>query len=167
MAAAVCRFAGARNVVLTDINDARLTLARSVVADVHTVNVSTRNLEAEMQALGIKQGFDIGLEMSGSGAALSQMIEALDVGGRLALLGIPSTSADLDLSRVVLKSITLKGIYGREMFETWYKMLAMLDAGLNIEPIITHRFPARDFEGAFAAMKSGQTGKVVLDWTEV
>ena len=95
------------------------------------------------------------------------MIEALDVGGRLALLGIPSTSADLDLSRVVLKSITLKGIYGREMFETWYKMLAMLDAGLNIEPIITHRFPARDFEEAFAAMKSGQTGKVVLDWTEV
>ena len=167
MAAAVCRFAGARNVVLTDINDARLTLARSVVGEVHTVNVSTHNLEAEMQALGIKQGFDVGLEMSGSGAALSQMIEALDVGGRLALLGIPSTSADLDLSRVVLKSITLKGIYGREMFETWYKMLAMLDAGLNIEPIITHRFPARDFEGAFAAMKSGQTGKVVLDWTEV
>ena len=167
MAAAVCRFAGARNVVLTDINDARLTLARSVVGEVHTVNVSTHNLEAEMQALGIKQGFDVGLEMSGSGAALSQMIEALDVGGRLALLGIPSTSADLDLSRVVLKSITLKGIYGREMFETWYKMLAMLDAGLNIEPIITHRFPARDFERAFAAMKSGQTGKVVLDWTEV
>ena len=167
MAAAVCRFAGARNVVLTDINDERLALARSVVGDVQTVNVSTQHLESEMRASGIKQGFDIGLEMSGSHAALAQMIETLDIGGRLALLGIPSANSAFDLSRIVLKSITLKGIYGREMFETWYKMLAMLDAGLNVEPIITHRFAAQDFKQAFETVKTGKTGKVILDWSGI
>lgn len=163
MAAAVARHAGARNVVITDINDARLELAAKV-ADVVPVNV-TREKLADVQArLKIKQGFDVGLEMSGNQAALDQMIEALVMGGRIALLGIPPGKSPVDWSRIVFKAITIKGVYGREIFETWYKMIAMLQNGLDVSGVITHRLPVDDFEAGFAAMKSGTSGKVVLDW---
>ena len=163
MAAAVARHAGARNVVITDINQDRLDLATKV-ADVTPVNV-TRTALADIQAqLKITQGFDVGLEMSGNQIALDQMIEAMVMGGRIALLGIPPGKSPFDWSRIVFKAITLKGIYGREIFETWYKMIAMLQNGLDVSGIITHRFGVKDYDKGFAAMKSGHSGKVVLDW---
>ena len=163
MAAAVARHAGARNVVITDINQDRLDLATKV-ADVTPVNV-TRTALADIQAqLKITQGFDVGLEMSGNQIALDQMIEAMVMGGRIALLGIPPGKSPFDWSRIVFKAITLKGIYGREIFETWYKMIAMLQNGLDVSGIITHRFGMKDYDKGFAAMKSGHSGKVVLDW---
>jgi len=163
MAAAVARHAGARNVVITDINQDRLDLATKV-ADVTPVNV-TRTALADIQAqLKITQGFDVGLEMSGNQIALDQMIEAMVMGGRIALLGIPPGKSPFDWSRIVFKAITLKGIYGREIFETWYKMIAMLQNGLDVSEIITHRFGVKDYDKGFAAMKSGHSGKVVLDW---
>ena len=163
MAAAVARHAGARNVVITDINQDRLDLATNV-ADVTPVNVTRTNL-ADIQAqLKITQGFDVGLEMSGNQTALDQMIEAMVMGGRIALLGIPPGKSPVDWSQIVFKAITLKGIYGREIFETWYKMIAMLQNGLDVSGIITHRFCLEDYEKAFATMRSGNSGKVVLDW---
>ena len=163
MAAAVARHAGARNVVITDINQDRLDLATKV-ADVTPVNVTRTDL-ADIQAqLKITQGFDVGLEMSGNQIALDQMIEAMVMGGRIALLGIPPGKSPFDWSRIVFKAITLKGIYGREIFETWYKMIAMLQNGLDVSGIITHRFGVKDYDKGFAAMKSGHSGKVVLDW---
>lgn len=163
MAAAVARHAGARNVVITDINQYRLDLATEV-ADVTPVNVAKDDL-ADIQAqLKITQGFDVGLEMSGNQVALDQMIEAMVMGGRIALLGIPPGKSPIDWSRIVFKAITLKGIYGREIFETWYKMIAMLQNGLDVSGVITHRFAYTDYAEGFAAMKSGQSGKVVLDW---
>ena len=163
MAAAVARHAGARNVVITDINQDRLDLATKV-ADVTPVNVTRTDL-ADIQAqLKITQGFDVGLEMSGNQIALDQMIEAMVMGGRIALLGIPPGKSHVDWSRIVFKAITLKGIYGREIFETWYKMIAMLQNGLDVSGIITHRFGVKDYDKGFAAMKSGHSGKVVLDW---
>ena len=163
MAAAVARHAGARNVVITDINQDRLDLATKV-ADVTPVNVTRTDL-ADIQAqLKITQGFDVGLEMSGNQIALDQMIEAMVMGGRIALLGIPPGKSPVDWSRIVFKAITLKGIYGREIFETWYKMIAMLQNGLDVSGIITHRFGVKDYDKGFAAMKSGHSGKVVLDW---
>ena len=163
MAAAVARHAGARNVVITDINQDRLDLAANV-ADVTPVNVTRTNL-ADIQAqLKITQGFDVGLEMSGNQTALDQMIEAMVMGGRIALLGIPPGKSPVDWSQIVFKAITLKGIYGREIFETWYKMIAMLQNGLDVSGIITHRFCLEDYEKAFATMRSGNSGKVVLDW---
>ena len=163
MAAAVARHAGARNVVITDINQDRLDLATKV-ADVTPVNVTRTNL-ADIQAqLKITQGFDVGLEMSGNQTALDQMIEAMVMGGRIALLGIPPGKSPVDWSQIVFKAITLKGIYGREIFETWYKMIAMLQNGLDVSGIITHRFCLEDYEKAFATMRSGNSGKVVLDW---
>ena len=163
MAAAVARHAGARNVVITDINQDRLDLATKV-ADVTPVNVTRTDL-ADIQAqLKITQGFDVGLEMSGNQIALDQMIEAMVMGGRIALLGIPLGKSPFDWSRIVFKAITLKGIYGREIFETWYKMIAMLQNGLDVSEIITHRFGVKDYDKGFAAMKSGHSGKVVLDW---
>ena len=163
MAAAVARHAGARNVVITDINQDRLDLAAKV-ADVTPVNVTRTNL-ADIQAqLKITQGFDVGLEMSGNQTALDQMIEAMVMGGRIALLGIPPGKSPVDWSQIVFKAITLKGIYGREIFETWYKMIAMLQNGLDVSGIITHRFCLEDYEKAFATMRSGNSGKVVLDW---
>jgi threonine 3-dehydrogenase len=140
MAAAVARHVGARNVVITD-------------------------LTSIMPGLKMKQGFDVGLEMSGNQAALDQMIEAMTMGGRIAMLGIPPGNSPVDWSRIVFKAITIKGVYGREIFETWYKMIAMLQNGLDVSGVITHRFAARDFADGFAAMKSGSSGKVVLDWT--
>jgi threonine 3-dehydrogenase len=164
MAAAVARHVGARHVVITDVNPARLALAGKV-ADVVTVNVAEEDLADVIPRLKMKQGFDVGLEMSGNQQALDQMVEAMTMGGRIAMLGIPPGKSPVDWSRIVFKAITIKGVYGREIFETWYKMIAMLENGLDVSQIITHRFGVDDFEKGFAAMKSGQSGKVVLDWT--
>ena len=163
MATAVARHAGARNVVITDLNQDRLDLATRV-ADVTPCNVKKDDLNDIQAQLNIKQGFDVGLEMSGNQVALDQMVESMVMGGRIAMLGIPPGKSPVDWSRIVFKAITLKGIYGREIFETWYKMIAMLQNGLDVSRVITHRFGVDDFEQGFAAMKSGQSGKVVLDW---
>ena len=164
MAAAVAQHVGARHVVITDVNQARLDLAARVT-EVVPVNVATSNLNEVTAELGMKQGFDVGLEMSGNPAAFDQMVEAMVMGGRIAMLGIPPSKSHVDWSRIVFKALTVKGVYGREIFETWYKMIAMLEDGLDISGIITHHFPVNDFEQGFAAMRSGNSGKVVLDWT--
>lgn len=166
MAAAVARHVGARHVVITDINPDRLTLAQQVVPGVVPVNVAEEELQDVIPRLKMKQGFDVGLEMSGNQRALDQMVEAMTMGGRIAMLGIPPGKSPVDWSRIVFKAITIKGVYGREIFETWYKMIAMLENGLDVSAIITHRFGVDAFEAGFAAMKSGQSGKVVLDWTD-
>tara|TARA_B110000116_G_C16785621_1_gene560697 strand:+ start:1008 stop:2051 length:1044 start_codon:yes stop_codon:yes gene_type:complete len=164
MASAVARHAGARNVVLTDINADRLALAEHVVPTVRTVDVTKEDLNDVIHELGLSEGFDVGLEMSGNQVALDQMVEALVMGGKIAMLGIPPGQSPVNWSRIVFKAITIKGVYGREMFETWYKMIAMLQNGLDVSRIITHRFNVEDFERGFAEMKSGRSGKVVLDW---
>lgn len=163
MAAAVVRHAGARHVVITDVNKERLALAASV-ADVIPVNVAEEDLKSVMNKIGLKQGFDVGLEMSGNQIALDQMIEAMVMGGRIAMLGIPPGKSPVDWSRIVFKAITLKGVYGREIFETWYKMISMLQNGLDVSKVITNRYSAVDFKAGFADMLSGSSGKVVLDW---
>ena len=163
MAAAVARHVGARHVVVTDINPDRLALAARV-ADVETVNVAQEDLNDTMARLKMKEGFDVGLEMSGNQRALDQMVEALVMGGRIALLGIPPGKSPVDWSRIVFKAITIKGVYGREIFETWYKMIAMLENGLDIRNVITHRMPVADYRSGFETMKSGGSGKIVLDW---
>ncbi|WP_299672614.1 L-threonine 3-dehydrogenase [uncultured Roseobacter sp.] len=165
MAAAVARHVGARHVVITDVNADRLALAAEV-ADVVPVNVGEADLAETVSDLKMKQGFDVGLEMSGNQRALDQMVEAMTMGGRIAMLGIPPGKSPVDWSRIVFKAITIKGVYGREIFETWYKMIAMLQNGLDVSRVITHRFGVDAFEAGFAAMKSGRSGKVVLDWTE-
>ena len=164
MAAAVARHVGARHVAITDVNPDRLALAEKV-ANVRPVNVAKEDLNDVISELGMSQGFDVGLEMSGNQAAMDQMVEALVMGGHIALLGIPPGKSPVDWSRIVFKAITIKGVYGREIFETWYKMIAMLQNGLDVSKVITHRFAVDEFEQGFAAMKSGQSGKVVLDWT--
>ncbi|MBK4217498.1 L-threonine 3-dehydrogenase [Paracoccus caeni] len=164
MAAAVARHAGARHVVITDINPDRLTLAKEVVPTVRTVNVQEQDLREVMTGFGMKEGFDVGLEMSGSQAALDQMVETMVMGGKIALLGIPPGKSPVNWSRIVFKAITIKGVYGREMFETWYKMIAMLQNGLDVSRVITHQFDVADFAEGFSAMKSGRSGKVVLNW---
>jgi len=164
MAAAVARHVGARHVVITDVNPARLKLAAEVT-DVVPVDVTKTDLAQIVSDLKMKQGFDVGLEMSGNQQALDQMVEAMTMGGRIAMLGIPPGKSPVDWSRIVFKALTIKGVYGREIFETWYKMIAMLQNGLDVSKIITHEFAADDFETGFAAMKSGSSGKVVLDWT--
>jgi threonine 3-dehydrogenase len=163
MAAAVARHVGARHVVITDVNQARLDLAARV-ADVVPVNVTTEDLRSYFPRLKMAQGFDVGMEMSGSQAALDQMVESMVMGGRIAMLGIPPGKSPVDWSRIVFKAITIKGVYGREIFETWYKMIAMLENGLDVRPVITHRFAADDFAAGFEAMRGGASGKVVLDW---
>jgi len=165
MAGAVAKHIGARHVVITDINQDRLDLAGRV-ADITAVNVTHTDLNEVSSSLGIVEGFDVGLEMSGSQIALDQMIGSMVMGGRIAMLGIPPGKSAVDWSGIVLKSITIKGVYGREIFETWYKMLAMLQNGLDVSAVITHRFKADDFEAGFAAMRSGSSGKVVLDWDD-
>ncbi|RFP88895.1 L-threonine 3-dehydrogenase [Rhodobacteraceae bacterium 63075] len=162
MAACVARHVGARHVVITDIDQRRLDLAAQV-ADVVPVNVARQELREVEGALKMKEGFDVGLEMSGSQAALDQMVENLVMGGRIALLGIPPGKSPVDWSRIVFKAITLKGVYGREIFETWYKMIAMLENGLDVRGVITHRLPYTDYADGFDAMQQG-SGKVVLDW---
>ena len=166
MAGAIARHVGARHVVITDINPLRLELAAQV-ADVTPVDTSKENLRDVMRRLRMKEGFDIGLEMSGAPAAFNQMVEHLVMGGRIAMLGIPSRPAPVDWTRIVFKLMTIKGIYGREMFETWHKMIAMLQSGLDVRKVITHRMPARDFVAGFETMRSGQSGKIVLDWEQL
>ncbi len=164
MSAAVSRFVGARYVVVTDSNHYRLNLARRMGATL-AVDYRDTGLDAVMKELGMLEGFDIGLEMSGSPAALRSMLKFMNHGGRMALLGIPSEQVAIDWDQVIFRGLTLKGIYGREMFETWYRMGSMLQSGLDIGPVITHRFAAKDFQQAFEVVKSGQCGKVVMDWT--
>lgn len=165
MAAAVARHAGARTVVLTDINDYRLELAQKVAPGVRTVNTSKEDLKDVIPELGMKVGFDVALEMSGSPIAFRQCVDTLIMGGGLALLGIPSRPMETDWGEIILKALTMKGVYGREMFTTWRKMLGLLNAGLDLTPLITHRMAFADFEQGFEVMRSGQSGKVVLDWT--
>ena len=163
MGAAVAKHAGARYVVITDVNDYRLDLAKQMGADV-TVNVARESLRAVQQRLGMKEGFDVGLEMSGNPAAFREMIDQMCHGGKIALLGIPSEPMPIDWNKVIFNMLTIKGIYGREMYETWYKMSVMIESGLDIRPVITHRFHFTEFEQGFAAMLSGNCGKVILDW---
>ena len=165
MAVAVARHAGARYVVITDMNSYRLDLAKKLGATV-AVDVRSESLEAVMNDLGMKEGFDVGLEMSGSPAALRQMLGAMCHGGKVAMLGIPSEPIAIDWQQVVLNMLTIKGIYGREMYETWYKMTVMIQSGLEIAPVITHRFHFTDYEKGFAAMQSGDSGKVILSWRD-
>ncbi len=163
MAAAVARHVGARHVVITDVNPDRLALAERV-ADVETVNVASEDLNDTIARLKMKEGFDVGLEMSGNQRAMDQMVEALVMGGRIALLGIPPGKSPVDWSRIVFKAITIKGVYGREIFETWYKMIAMLENGLDVRNVITHRMHVDDYRRGFETMKSGGSGKIVLNW---
>lgn len=163
MAAAVARHVGARHVVITDVNQDRLDLAARV-ADVVPVNVARQDLREVEHMLKMKEGFDVGLEMSGSQAAFDQMVENMVMGGRIAMLGIPPGKSPVDWSRIVFKALTIKGVYGREIFETWYKMIAMLENGLEVRGVITHRFAADDYREAFEIMRTGRSGKVVLDW---
>jgi len=164
MAAAICKHNGARNVLITDVNEYRLDLAKKMGAT--PVNVAKEKLEDVMKACHVKEGFDVGLEMSGNGRALNQLIGAMRNGGKVALLGIAGPGTVVDWNEIIFKGLTLQGIYGRKMYETWYKMGAMVEAGLDLSPIVTHRFNYRDFEKGFEAMNSGQSGKVVLDWTK-
>ena len=164
MAAAVVRHAGARYIVVTDINDHRLALAKTLGAD-RTVNVSREKLADVQRELDMHEGFDVGLEMSGSPAAFREMIDNMCHGGKIAMLGIPSEEIAIDWNKVVFNMLTIKGIYGREMYETWYKMSVMIQSGLDITPIVTHRFHYTEFEQGFAAMKSGESGKVILNWS--
>ncbi len=164
MAAAVARHVGARHVVVTDVNAYRLALAGRV-ADIVPVNVGEEDLSSVMQKLGMREGFDVGLEMSGAEAALNQMLDTIIVGGKIAMLGIPARPFPVDWTKIVFHMLTIKGIYGREMFETWHKMIAMLESGLDIRGVITHRFPAPDFVNAFEVMATGESGKVLLDWS--
>lgn len=163
MSAMVARHVGARRVVITDINDFRLDLAGRLV-DVRPVNVAKEDLHDVMDELDLKEGFDIGLEMSGVKAAFDQMISTMIMGGKIALLGLPVREFPIDWNKLIMKALTLKGIYGREMFETWYKMISMLQSGLDVSGIITHRMPLEDFQQGFDLMRSGKSGKIVLDW---
>jgi threonine 3-dehydrogenase len=163
MAVAICKKAGARNVVITDVNDYRLDLAMKLGAT-KAVNVSKTDLKTTMKELGMTEGFDIGLEMSGNIHAFRSMIDAMVNGGRISMLGIFGEEAAIDWGKVIFKGLFLKGIYGREMYETWYKMSAMIQSGLDISGVITHRFPIEEYQKGFEAMNSGKSGKVVLDW---
>jgi threonine 3-dehydrogenase len=165
IAAGICANDGARRVVVTDINDYRLDLCMKMGATA-TVNLNNQKLEDVMAAQNIIEGFDVGLEMSGSGAALNQMLGAMRNGGKCALLGIAGPGTVIDWNDVIFKGLTLQGIYGRKMFETWYRMMAMVQSGLDLNPVITHRFHYTDFEEGFAAMNSGRSGKVILDWSK-
>jgi threonine 3-dehydrogenase len=166
MAIPVVQHAGARHVVITDLNPFRLDLARKMGATV-AVNPTVTPIAEVQKQLGMLEGFDVGLEMSGNAQALRDMITNMSHGGKIAVLGIPAKEMQLDLRQVVFNMITIKGIYGREMYETWYKMSVLLESGVDISPVITHRFAYSDFELGFQAMMSGETGKVVLDWTSL
>lgn len=163
MAAAVAKHAGARYVVITDMNPYRLSLAEKMGVT-RAVDIRTQSLNDVMNELGMKEGFDIGLEMSGSGKAFQDMIDVMCHGGKIALLGIQKNSTLINWEKVVFNSLTIKGIYGREMYETWYKMTVMLQSGLDISPVITHHFNYMDFQKGFEVMASGNSGKVVLEW---
>jgi len=163
MATAVVRHAGARFIVVTDVNDYRLDLAKKMGATI-TLNVKNGKLQDLQKELAMKEGFDVGLEVSGNPAAFRDMVENICHGGKIAMLGIPSEQIAIDWNKVVFNMLTIKGIYGREMYETWYKMTVMLESGLDIRPVITHRFHYTEFEKGFEVMTSGQSGKVILNW---
>ena len=163
MAVAVARHVGARHVVITDINPYRLSLAKQMGATA-VVNVNEQKLKDVMDELGMKEGFDVGLEMSGNAAAFTEMLDKMNHGGKIAMLGIPPGHMAINWHQLIFKGLVIKGIYGREMFETWYKMTSMLQSGLDISGIITHRFPVEQFQKGFDIMRSGQSGKVVLSW---
>jgi threonine 3-dehydrogenase len=164
MAAAIVKHAGARFIVVTDVNDYRLNLAKKMGATI-ALNVKQGNLRDMQKELGMKEGFDVGLEMSGSPAAFRDMIDNMCHGGKIAMLGIPAEPPAIDWHKVIFNMLTIKGIYGREMYETWYKMTVMLESGLDVKPVITHRFHYTEFQKGFEVMKSGQSGKVILDWS--
>ncbi|MFK7730068.1 MAG: L-threonine 3-dehydrogenase [Pseudomonadales bacterium] len=163
MAAAVCKHAGARHVVISDLNDERLALAKRMGAD-RTVNVQRESVQDAQKKLGMSEGFDVGLEMSGSPLAFNELLDNMCHGGKVAILGIPSENTAIDWSKVIFNMLTLKGIYGREMYETWYKMSVMIESGLDISPVITHRLPYSEFQHGFDVMKSGEASKVILNW---
>jgi len=163
MAVAIARYAGARHIVITDVNDYRLDLARKLGASV-ALNVTSDSLDDTMNELGMTEGFDVGMEMSGNPQAFRDLLRTMHHGGKVAILGIPPHETAIDWTEIIFKGLILKGIYGREMFETWYKMASMLQSGLNIQPVITHHFDIDDFQPAFDLMESGQSGKVILNW---
>jgi len=164
MAAGICKYAGARRVVITDVNDYRLDLARKMGADA-AVNVSREDLATVMSQQGLVEGFDVGLEMSGNSAALNQMISVMRNGGKVSMLGLSGRPTELDTNSIIMKGLTLQGIYGRKM-DTWHQMSYMVQGGLDMTPVITHRFHYTRFQEGFDAMNSGLSGKVILDWTE-
>ncbi|NRA60403.1 MAG: L-threonine 3-dehydrogenase [Psychrobium sp.] len=163
MAAAICKHVGARHVVITDVNPYRLELAAKMGAT-RVVNVANESLDDVMKELGMTEGFDVGMEMSGVPSAFKGMLESMNHGGRIAMLGIPPSDMSIDWDQIIFKGLVIKGIYGREMFETWYKMASLIQSGLDISPIITHHFHIDDFQKGFDAMGSGQSGKVILSW---
>ena len=163
MAVAIARYAGARHIVITDVNDYRLGLAEKMGAT-RALNVTRDSIDDTMKELGMTEGFDVGMEMSGNPQAFRDLLRTMHHGGRVAILGIPPDETVIDWNEVIFKGLILKGIYGREMFETWYKMSSMIQSGLNIQPIITHHFDVEEFQPAFELMESGQTGKVILNW---
>jgi threonine 3-dehydrogenase len=163
MAVAIARHVGSRHIVVTDVNDFRLQIAGRMGATA-AINVNQTTIADTVKQLGMKEGFDVGLEMSGNIQAFREMLQTMNYGGQIALLGIPAGEVSLDLTQIILKGLKLKGIYGREMFETWYKMTSMLQSRLDVSPVITHRFGAGDFLQAFDVMRSGQSGKVIMDW---
>ena len=164
MAAAVAKHVGARHVVVTDVNDYRLDLALKMGAT-QAVNVTKQQIEDVMQELGMSEGFDVGMEMSGVPSAFTSMLENMNHGGKVAMLGIPSSDMAIDWTQVIFKGLEIKGVYGREMFETWYKMASLIQSGLDLSPMLTHQFPIDDFQAGFDLMASGQSGKVILDWS--
>lgn len=163
MAAAICKHVGARHVVITDINDYRLELAQKLGATC-AVNVAKEDINQVMKSLGMTEGFDVGLEMSGVPSAVRSMLSTMNNGGKIAMLGIPPSDMAVDWNEVIFKGLQIKGVYGREMFETWYKMVSLIQSGLDISSIITHRFSIDDFQSGFDIMGSGQSGKVILEW---
>jgi threonine 3-dehydrogenase len=167
MSAAVARKAGARRIVITDVNQWRLDFARQINPDIHTVNVASESLQDKMKSIGMAEGFDVGFEMSGAEPAFSQMVDTMIMGGNIAMLGLPPKPFVADFGKIVLKALTIRGIYGRQMYDTWYKMLAMLDNGLDMSGMITHRFPAKEYQAAFDVMLTGECGKVILDWEKM
>ena len=166
MAAAVAKHAGARYVVITDVNPYRLELAAKVGVTM-AVDPRKTSLQEVQQKLGMREGFDVGLEMSGNASAFRDMLVNMSHGGKMAMLGIPAEQISIDWNKVIFNMLTIKGIYGREMYETWYKMTVMLESGLNIEPVITHHFSWQEYEKGFAVMRTGNSGKVILDWREL
>ena len=166
MAVAIARHCGARHVVITDVNDYRLQLAAKMGAS-RALNVGRASLDDAIRDLGMEEGFDVGFEMSGNPSAFREMLRTMNHGGRISMLGIPAGDTAIDWNQVIFKGLVLKGIYGREMFETWYKMASMLQSGLNVRPVITHRLGVRDYLEGFKIMNSGQSGKITLDWSNL
>src|SRR6202051_2048648 len=166
MAAAIARHVGARHVVITDVNDYRLALAAAMGAS-KTLNVSRESLDDAMRDLGMEEGFDVGFEMSGNAVALREMLRTMNHGGAISMLGIPPGETAIDWNQVIFKGLTIKGIYGREMFETWYKMSSLLQSGLDVRPVITHRLGINDYRDGFEIMNSGKFGKITLDWSSL